>query len=336
MGRGRAECGSGQPVHRRRPKATARLGIAPAREPPHSAPALPSTTHVHAALIAVSLLFGANYVFTKQILEAGLPARAWVFFRIAAATVFLVPLAFALGRGTLPWRRVPALVLASFLGVVLNQILFTEGMALSTAEHSAVINACIPTWTLLVAALCGQERLTLPKIGSIVLALLGVQYLLGLDRILADGKPLDPDQLLGDLLTVANGISFAGHLVLMRRIGGGIDSWHATAAMFVAASLMTGAWSGPTLTAADWQLVVTPPVVWFGLYGVLLATVLTYSLNTWALRHVRSSQVAIYINLQPLVAAGLAMAMGQPVPGVRFAVAMTLVFAALWLRSRSA
>jgi drug/metabolite transporter (DMT)-like permease len=291
---------------------------------------------VHVALIAVSLLFGANYVFTKQILVAGLPARAWVFVRIAAATVLLLPLAWRLGRGRWPLGRLPALALASFLGIVLNQVLFTEGMALTTAEHSAVINACIPTWTLIAAVLCGQERLTAAKVGSIVLALLGVQYLLGVDRLLLAGGPLDRDQLIGDLLTVANGISFAFHLVLMRKVGRDIDPWRATALMFVAATLMVGTWSGPSLTAENWQLVATPPVLWFGLYGVLFATVLTYSLNTWALQHVRSSQVALYINLQPLVAAGLSMAMGHPVPGVRFAVAMLLVFAGLWLRARSA
>src|SRR5262249_54080387 len=112
---------------------------------------------VHAALLLVSLLFGANYVFTKLIV-AGVPVAAWVFCRIAAATVLFVLLALRFARGRLPLRLLPGLALASLLGVVLNQLLFTAGLALTTPPHSAVINSCIPTWTLVLAVLFGQER----------------------------------------------------------------------------------------------------------------------------------------------------------------------------------
>ena len=63
-------------------------------------------------------------------------------------------------------------------------------------------------------------------------------------------------------------------------------------------------------------------------------TVITYLLNTWALRHTRSSQVALYINVQPIVAAALSTAMGKPMPGWRFFVALVLVSFALFLQTR--
>lgn len=299
----------------------------------------PTALRVHLALITVSLLFGANYVFTKRILLSVSPA-AWVLFRIAAATVVIVPLALLLRRGA-AWPRRSlwlGLALASFFGVVLNQVLFTEGMARTTPEHSAVINAGIPTWTLLVAVLAGQERLGWRRVLAIAAALLGVLYLLGADQLLAgNGAGPRPDgrgaTLLGDLLTVTNGISFAIHLVLMRRLGRDVDPWLATAVMFAAATLMVGGWSGPQMTSADCSAVLTPPTLWFAAYAVLFATVLTYFLNTWALRHTRSSQVALYINVQPLVAAALNTALGEPLPGHRFFVALALVALGLWLQN---
>ncbi len=295
----------------------------------------PPAVLVHLALLTVSLLFGANYVFTKQIL-AEVPPATWVFCRIAGATVVLVPLALLLRRRQPrpPRRLLLGLGVAAFFGIVANQVLFTEGMARTTPQHSAVINAGIPTWTLLVAALCRQERLTLRRVLAIVAALAGVQYLLGVDRLLfGDGGSGGDATLLGDLLTVANGISFAAHLVLMRRIGRDIDPWYATAVMFVMATTMMAGWSLPQTSAADAAALVGQPTLWFALYAVLFATVFTYLLNTWALRHTHSSQVALYINVQPLVAASLDVAFGAPLPGHRFYVALALVALGLWLQS---
>ena len=296
----------------------------------------PPAALVHLALLAVSLLFGANYVFTKQILTT-VPPAVWVFCRIAVATAVLVPLALLLRRRQPgpPPAILAGLAVAAFFGIVANQVLFTEGMARTTPQHSSVINACIPTWTLLVAALCGQERLTGRRVLAIALALGGVQYLLGIDRVLAGGGPDGPggSTLLGDLLTLCNGVSFAVHLVLMRRIGRDVDPWYATAVMFVFATGMMAAWSLPQNDAAQAAPLLAAPTLWFALYAVLFATVFTYLLNTWALRHTHSSQVALYINVQPLVAAALDVAMGAPMPGHRFYVALALVALGLWLQN---
>jgi len=74
-------------------------------------------------------------------------------------------------------------------------------------------------------------------------------------------------------------------------------------------------------------------VVYFAVYAVLCATVLTYSLNTWALKHTRSSQVALYINVQPLVAVVLGPFFAMPAPDWRFFVALVGVATGLWLQT---
>ena len=303
--------------------------------PAHSAPSpdVPSQARVHAALITVSVLFGCHFVFTKKVLAA-VPAPSWVLFRITAATCVLVPLALCLRRrGPLPGRRTMlALLVASFLGVTLNQVLFTEGLLRTTPEHSAVVTAAIPTWTLLIAVAIGQERLQGRRVIAIACALTGVLYLLGLDDLLRAGS-FQSATLVGDLLTAANGVGFAAHLVMMRRIGRDLDPWTTVAILFVQGLLMISLWCGPQAEARHAAATLTPPTLWFALYTVLGATVLTYVLNTWALRHTNSSNVALYINLQPIVAASLNFALGAPAPDHRFYVALGLVGFGLWLQT---
>lgn len=299
-------------------------------------PVPPSPLRVHAALITVSVLFGANYVVTKRLL-AHLPPGAWVVFRLVAATAVTIPLVLLLARGR-PWpprRRWPALGLAALLGVALNQVLFTEGMARTTPAHSAVVNSCIPTWTLLVAVLAGQERLNGLRVLAILCALLGVSWLLGADRLLLAAAPDPRASWLGDLLTMGNGIAFACHLVLLRSIGRDLDPYRTTALLFLFGTPLAAAWSAPSVAPAHLQAVLAPPLVWLAVYAVLGSTVLTYFLNTWALRHTHSSQVALYINVQPLVAASLGAALGEGLPGQRFFVALLLVALGLWLQTRA-
>src|SRR4030095_7936614 len=121
------------------------------------------------------------------------------------ATAILVPLAWRLARSWPGLRLLPRLLLAALLGVVLNQVLFTEGLARTSPAHSAVINAGIPTWTMVIATLCGQERLSLRRGGAIALAPTGVGCLLKVAQIGATGAGLATTVLVGDLLTLGNG-----------------------------------------------------------------------------------------------------------------------------------
>ena len=296
----------------------------------------PSPLRVHLALLTVSLLFGVNYVVVKQLVATVQPA-IWVVFRVLAATVILVPLALLLSRRS-AWpspRALLPLSVAALFGVAANQVLFTEGIARTTPEHSAIVNACIPTFTLLVAVLAGQERFSLRAAASIGVALAGVAWLLGIDRLWrGEGGGNDGATLLGDLLTMANGLSFAVHLVLMRRIARGLDPWATTAVLFVFGSVMIGGYGASSLDGEALLGVLAPEVVWLAAFGVLGATVLTYLLNTWALRHTHSSQVALYINVQPLVAALVHTLLGAPPPGPRFFVALLAVAFGLWLQTR--
>ena len=299
------------------------------------APTVTTPARVHLALITVSVLFGCHFVFTKRVLEA-VPAPSWVLFRLAAATCILVPLALCLRRqrGLPSMRKMLTLLIASLLGVSLNQVLFTEGLLRTTPEHSAVITATIPTWTMVIAVAIGQERLQRQRVLAVICALCGVLYLLGLDEMVSGGA-FSRETVAGDLLTAANGIAFAAHLVMMRRISRDLDPWSTVAILFVQGLVIVTLWSAPSVAVAHAVKTFTPPVVWFAAYTILGATVLAYVLNTWALRHTNSSNVALYINLQPIVAASLNCALGAPAPDHRFFVALTLVASGLWLQTRA-
>ncbi len=291
----------------------------------------PSPILVHAALVLVSVLFGLNYVASKLVVDV-VPPRAWVFYRVATATLLLLPL--------LLWRRSswPArplwgwLLLAAILGVCLNQTLFVEGLKRTVPAHSAIVNTSIPILTLIFASAVGQERLTLGKAAAVIVALAGVLTLFEVDRSLANIHQLELGKhVIGDLLTLGNAASFSMFVVVMRHLGRRVDPVAATVVCFLMATAVLGAWSGPVIDAPSLDATLRPDIWPYALFAIVGATVLTYLLNNWALGHVESSLVVLYIYVQPIVATTWQTLRGAPLPGPRFYIAATLVSAGILL-----
>lgn len=284
----------------------------------------PHPLRVHLALLCVSLLFGVNYVATKRLVGDVAPA-AWVLYRIAGGGLLLVALAAIWRR---PWPRGGMLLwlgIAGLLGVLLNQILFTEGMARTTPARSAVLNATIPVWTMLLAVRLRQEHLRPSRIVAVLLALGGVLVLLRADR----GFEGAGGTLLGDLLTLANVLCFALFLVLMRALRAGADPVAAAAWFYVIATPFAFGYAHGAVEPQDLAELTAPGVWPWALHAIAGATVLTYLLNNWALRHTDPSRVALYIPLQPVVATALSIVIGLEAPQARFWIALALVGSAL-------
>ncbi len=150
--------------------------------------------------------------------------------------------------------------------------------------------------------------------------------------MLLEGSSLQ-ETMVGDLLTLGNAAAFSVFLVLMRSLGNRVDPLMATAFCFVVGTVIIGAYGGPAVDAENVRALVGPRVLPLALFGVLACTVLVYFLNYWALQHTQSSQVALYIYLQPVVATGLWILIGRDEPGFRFYLAGVLVFCGLLLQS---
>jgi len=284
----------------------------------------PSAILVHVALVLVSVLFGLNYVANKVVLD-DVPARAWVFYRVAATTLLLLPfLLWRWRQRRWPDRRLWGwLLMAAILGVCVNQALFVEGLTRTVPSHSAIVNTSIPILTLLFAAAVRQERLTLRKAAAVAVALTGVLILLEVDGFIAESA--EGKYVVGDLLTLGNATSFSMFVVLMRHLGRRVDPVAATMVSFLMATVILGAWSGPVLDAKSLHTTVQPGIWGYAVFVIVGGTVLTYLLNNWAIGHVDSSLVVLYIYIQPIVATTWQTLRGAPWPGPRFFVASALV-----------
>ena len=142
----------------------------------------PSRAQLYSLLGVMLLFWSANFIFAKLAVRE-LPALLVVCFRTVLSGLFMLPVyAFAQDRvehGVRKWTRrdMPILIAVGVLGVIGNQLLWVVGLSMTSVAHGAVITATGPMFVLSVLRSAGHERMTIRKLGGMLIASTGVAVL---------------------------------------------------------------------------------------------------------------------------------------------------------------
>jgi drug/metabolite transporter (DMT)-like permease len=286
-----------------------------------------SRLNVHLALLAVQVAFASLSIVGKRVLEE-LPPFALVAIRTPSAAIALWLIAFARRKWRIPMRDVAMLAALAVLGIAGNQLLFIAGLARTTATTAVVLGTTIPVFTVGIAIAAGRERATVMRGLGVALAFGGAIVTIG------GGAMAGGEHLTGDLLIVANSFSYAAYLVLSRPVVVRHDplvviTWVMTfgALMVLPFGASDAVTHAPAMSTGGWIA-----IAWI----VGAATVGTYALNAWALRHAPASLVATYIYVQPPLAAVMAAIYLGERPGVGTLAGALMICAGIWTVSRAA
>jgi drug/metabolite transporter (DMT)-like permease len=255
---------------------------------------------VHLALIAVQFMFAGLAMAGRYVLPQ-VPAGVLVTLRVIGAAGVLAAINTARGG---PWVRAPRdlahLALLGFLGIVANQSLFLFGLRHTTAINATILVTTTPIFTVLGSVLIGREPPSAAKAFGIALAAAGTVYLIGPDRI-----SLARDVALGNLLIVLGMVCYAAYFVLSKPLLRRLDAL--TVTTYVMLFALVGVLPIGALGLAGFDPSRVTPTTWaWTAFIVIFPTILAYLLNIWALRRVSSNMVAVYVYLQPLIAALIA------------------------------
>lgn len=255
---------------------------------------------VHLALLGAQTGFSLFPIFGKLAL-ASIPPMVLAAFRVVAASLLLAMFRRFSGEERIAPGDRKRILLFALLGVSFNQVLFILGLSLTTAINTTILTAMIPIYTLAAAALLRHERLTARGAAALLLAAPGALLLLR-----AESFDWHNEYFRGDLMLIANGISYAFYLVLSRPILARYRVLTVVSGVFAYGTLPIVLAALPSL--AGFSVGRVTAVGWESLAAViLLCTVLPYFWNSWALARTHASRVAFYIFLQPLISSALAI-----------------------------
>ena len=285
-------------------------------------------TWAHLSLLAANIIYGVNFSIAKAIMPDHIKPFALVSIRsISAAAMFWITSLF-IPREPVNRKDLLYLFGCSFFGVVINQILFLVGLDMTTPINSSIILSTNPIFAFVFAALILRERITLLKGTGLAIGLSGVLLL-----ILQNGTPdLASSTFLGDVFSMVNTISWAFYTVIIKRM---LDKYHPVTVMkwtFLFGMLTNIPAGYHQWSTMDWLSI--PTTAWFEIGFVIVgATYLGYLFITFGLRRLSPTIVSTYTYTQPIIAAYLAILMGQDHISLVMIMAALMIFAGVFVVS---
>lgn len=284
----------------------------------------------YAALVLVQILFGLWPTMGAHALTE-VPPHALVGFRtvLAALTFSLVALSqgHRFAKNTRP--KLTTLLVLGILGVSVNQLWFIEGLARAGPVNAILLIVVIPAGSLGFAMLLRQERAQTRRIVGIAIAAIGL-------IVMASQKSGAGDDVFwGRVFIIGNTLAYALYLVLAKPAFERFGALAVLPMVFVMGALTALPWTLPSMLQTAWLGLSTTTYAALG-FILLGPTLGTYALNAYALRHVDSSVVAVFIGLQPLVGTLASWALlglrAQPTELIAGAVILCGVLVSAWTR----
>ena len=260
---------------------------------------LSPTTLAHLLLLAVVFVWGATFVLIKDALQDASP----LLFNLLRMTLAFFALAIVNYRQL---RHISRRALFSGLAVGLflaaGYQFQTAGLALTTPAKSAFITGLVvvfvPLFTVIPALRPANTHP--PRWTTAIGALLAFSGLLLLTTPAGTTlRNVFTSIGLGDLLTLACAIAFAGHLLALAHTSHQVNTGQlATLQIGIAAVIMA-----ITLPLGGRpHLTVTPRLIVALAITSLLATAAAFTIQSWAQQHLPPTHTAILLTLEPVFA----------------------------------
>jgi drug/metabolite transporter (DMT)-like permease len=250
-------------------------------------------------IIVGQLIAGGTFPIAKIALDSFDPFTLGITrFVIASAVMFLVvKLTGRLRRiERSDWGR---LLLLGLLAIPLNQLLFLYGLKFTTPGRSALYYGATPVFVFLLALWFLKEKANAKKVIGILMSFLGVAIILRAGRF-------DSEILFGDILVILAVIAWAAYTVFGKPITLKYGAMNATAWVLLIGTLQFLPIGAYFSLRFDYTSVAISG--WLSLlYISVLTSVVAYTIWFWALGRMEASKLAIFQNLQPIIAAVLSV-----------------------------
>ncbi|KAF0129496.1 MAG: drug/metabolite permease [Bacteroidetes bacterium] len=289
-----------------------------------------SKTPALLAALGANLIYSLNYVVAKGIMPDYLQPRAIILLRVLGATAIFWLISVFTRKDVIKSKDLALIALASIFGVTINQILFFEGLNLSTPINASIIMVTVPIAVLFFSRIIRKEALSWIKILGIALGTTGAVLL-----IMNRGRfDFSSGTALGNLLIVVNASSYALYLVLIRPM---MLKYHPIAVMkwvFLFGNLTVIPFTFQIALNSDWGSI--PSNIWLSIsYVIVFTTVMAYFLNNYSLQRISPTTNSAFIYLQPFFTAFVAILLGKDHLSWHMLLPALLIFGGVYLISRT-
>jgi len=225
-------------------------------------------------------------------------------------------------------KDIRMLFFLALFGVAINQGFFIYGLSITEPINSAIIMISNPIAVIFFTLFFLKERFTFLKISGLIFGIAGALTLL----LFKGNFNVGSDTLLGDFCTLLNSISWAVFIIFAKPL---LQKYKTVTVMkwvFLIGFFYFLPVGISDLIETNWNLFNNH--LFFALFFVIFATTfLAYLLNTFALKSLSSSVVAMYIYFQPFLATVIAVMWGKDELNPKKILSAILIIVGVWMVS---
>jgi drug/metabolite transporter (DMT)-like permease len=288
----------------------------------------------HLAVLGANVIYGITFTVAKDVMPQYLTPNAFILVRVSGALLLFWLLSSLLKLNEKiekrDWFR---LAVAGVFGVAANQLLFFQGLSLTTPINAAIIMTVNPVMVLLIAAVVLRNKVTKTKILGIVLGLSGAMLLNTYIR----GEWVIPsfsnETAFGDFLVFLNATAYAIYLVIIKPVMQKYNPVTVIKWIFTFGFIYVLPFGVMQIQAVEWNSIPNS-ILGEIAFVVIATTFLAYLFNIYGLKKLSPSVVSIYIYLQPFLATLVALLWGRDDLNLIKIVSAGFIFSGVYLVSK--
>ena len=289
---------------------------------------LNKTLSAHLSLLLANLIYAINYTFAKDVMPEFILPSAFILLRVSGAVILFSITYFFLKKEKVDAKDILRLAVCALFGVAINQLLFFEGLNLTTPINAAIIMTINPILVIGLSFLFLREAVTGRKSFGILLGFIGASILV------LKGTRLDfsSNNQIGNLYVFINASSYAFYLVLVKPMMKKYDPITVMFFIFSFGLIYVLPFGFNNLINVDWTII--PNQIYLQIiFVVVCTTFVAYLCNALALKILSPTTVSIYIYLQPIFATIFAIFWGSDSLDTEKLLATLIIFMGVYLVS---
>ena len=282
-----------------------------------------------AATVATTI-YGLNHTIAKMVMPIYIGSLGLVLLRVLGATIIFWTIGLFFKSKPIEKKDRFTIIKCGLFGMSINIAAFIAGLDYSTPVNSSILIIISPIFVVILSFFIFRNKINLLKILGIIMGFIGALILiLNADSNSSVGRNIP----LGNFLFIVNSISYAYYLIIVKPMAQKYDLITLFKWLFLIGLIFNFPLGINQFTDVNWSNLPVKEAILPMAFVVICTTVMTYFLNGYALSKITSTEVAVFMYLQPIIGIVFAIFTKSDTISLTIIIASILIFIGVYLTS---
>ena len=280
-----------------------------------------------AATIATTI-YGINHTVAKMVMPIYIGSLGLVLLRVLGATIMFWIISLFFKSKPIEKKDRLTILKCGLFGMSINIAAFIAGLDYSTPVNSSILIIISPIFVVILSFFIFKNKINFIKILGIILGFIGaIILILTADSNSSIGRNIP----LGNFLFIVNSISYAYYLIIVKPMAEKYDLITLFKWLFLVGLVFNFPLGINQFLEVDWQNLPLIQAILPMAFVVICTTFMTYFLNGYALTKLTSTEVAVFMYLQPIIGVVFAIFTKSDSITLTIVIASMLIFSGVYL-----